>query len=119
MDQLLQRNMTVKMRTPNFIIVFSNHFPDKKELESDRLKIFSIINSELQENEKMKSLDQYDSDCDYDINREINRSNLQKSIHQWLFQILIEKLIEEIYMHFNKPMVIEEALSSIDSYYFT
>ena len=36
-----------KIRTPNVIMVFSNHFPEKKELASDRLKIFSTINSEL------------------------------------------------------------------------
>ena len=50
-------------------MVFSNHFPEKKELASDRWKIFSIINSELEENKKMKSLHQYDSDSDSDSNR--------------------------------------------------
>ena len=45
-------------------MIFSNHFPDKKELASDRWKIFSIKNSELEENRKMKSLHQYDSDSD-------------------------------------------------------
>ena len=50
-------------------MVFSNHFPDKKELASDRWKIFSIKNSELEVNKKMKSLDQYNSDSDSDSNR--------------------------------------------------
>ena len=57
-------SQNLKIRTPNIIMIFSNHFPDKKELASDRWKIFSIKNSELEENKKMKSLHQYDSDSD-------------------------------------------------------
>jgi len=57
-------SQNLKIRTPNIIMIFSNHFPDKKELASDRWKIFSIKNSELEENRKMKSLHQYDSDSD-------------------------------------------------------
>ena len=46
-------------------MVFSNHFPDKKELASDRWKIFSIKNSELSGQEKRQvERVKYDSDSD-------------------------------------------------------
>ena len=48
----------------DYYLSSKKHFPDKKELASDRWKIFSIKNSVLEENRKMKSLHQYDSDSD-------------------------------------------------------
>ena len=62
-----------KIRTTNIIMVFSNHFPDKKELAADRWKIFSIKNSELEENKtNQKSFHQYDSDNDSDNDSDSN-----------------------------------------------
>ena len=66
-------SQNLKIRTPNIIMIFSNHFPDKKELASDRWKIFSIKNSELSGQEKSELSGQekrqvervkYDSDSD-------------------------------------------------------
>ena len=41
----------LKIKTPNVVMVFSNHFPETKELAIDRWKVFTIEDNILVENE--------------------------------------------------------------------
>ena len=39
----------LKIKTPNVVMVFSNHFPETEELAVDRWKLFSIVDNRLKE----------------------------------------------------------------------
>ena len=39
----------LKIKTPNVVMVFSNHFPETEELAVDRWKLFSIVDNQLKE----------------------------------------------------------------------
>ena len=45
----------LKIKTPNVVMVFSNHFPETKELAIDRWKVFTIEDNILVENEPKKN----------------------------------------------------------------
>ena len=45
----------LKIKTPNIVMVFSNHFPETNELATNRWKVFTIEDNILVENEPKKN----------------------------------------------------------------
>ena len=58
------QKLTIKV--PNVVMVFSNNEPNKRELATDRWKVFHIENEQLEEKEQNRKKNGYDSDSDYD-----------------------------------------------------
>ena len=45
----------LKIKTPNIVMVFSNHFPEIEELSTNRWKVFTIRDNHLEEREAEKN----------------------------------------------------------------
>ena len=77
-------NQRILFNTPNYVLVFSNSFPNMKHLSQDRWQIFELTDNGLKPMDKQRMRCKYTAVrfyCDRKNNKNFTKPKVRKEIH--------------------------------------